>query len=285
MFEQHQQGCLVRAWRMEIVSSTYGLKELMIIEAARHIADGNVVIVGTGLPMVATTFAFKTHAPNLVVIVESGPIDPVIMKTPISVSDPRAMHQAARLGSLREVLGCVLQRGLVDVGFIGGAQIDQYGNINSTVIGDYRSPKVRLPGSGGANDIASHAKRLLLIVSHERRRFPLQCDYITSPGYLDGPKARKKAGLKTAAPRITVVTNLAVMETNPETGLFSVTKLMPGVDLETVYSNMEFRPSVGSVIETVALPSDHNIRFLREVVDPEGVYVERDKPSGKEIMG
>ena len=118
---------------MEIVSSTYGLKELMIIEAARHIADGNVVIVGTGLPMVATTFAFKTHAPNLVVIVESGPIDPVIMKTPISVSDPRAMHQAARLGSLREVLGCVLQRGLVDVGFIGGAQIDQYGNINSTV--------------------------------------------------------------------------------------------------------------------------------------------------------
>ena len=144
------------------------------------------------------------------------------------------MHQAASLGSLREVLGCILQRGLVDVGFIGGAQIDQYGNINSTVIGDYRSPKVRLPGSGGANDIASHAKRLLLIVSHERRRFPVQCDYITSPGYLDGPGARTKAGLKTSAPRITVVTNLAVMETNPETGLFCVTKRMPGVDLETV---------------------------------------------------
>ena len=195
------------------------------------------------------------------------------------------MHRAVRIGSLLDALGGILQRGLADVAFLGGAQIDQYGNINSTVIGDYRSPKGRLPGSGGANDIASHAKRLLLIVSHERRRFPLQCDYITSPGYLDGPKARKKAGLKTAAPRITVVTNLAVMETNPETGLFSVTKLMPGVDLETVYSNMEFRPSVGSVIETVALPSDHNIRFLREVVDPEGVYVKRDKPAGKEIMG
>ena len=193
------------------------------------------------------------------------------------------MNQAARLGSLREVLGCVLQRGLVDVGFIGGAQIDQYGNINSTVIGDYRSPKVRLPGSGGANDIASHAKRLLLIVSHEQRRFPLQCDYITSPGNLDGPKARTKAGLKTAAPRITVVTNLAVMETNPKTGLFAVTKLMPGVDLKTVYTNMKFRPSVGSVIETVALPSEHDIKILREVVDPEGVYVKRDNPSSKEV--
>lgn len=272
----------MRARRLEGITETYDLNELMIIEAARHIADGDVVIVGTGLPMVATTFAFKTHAPNMVVVVESGPIDPVIMETPISVSDPRIMHQAASLGSLREVLGCILQRGLVDVGFIGGAQIDQYGNINSTVIGDYRSPKVRLPGSGGANDIASHAKRLLLIVSHERRRFPVQCDYITSPGYLDGPGARTKAGLKTSAPRITVVTNLAVMETNPETGLFCVTKRMPGVDLETVYGNMEFRPSVPTVVETVALPSERDIMILREDVDPEGVYVRRDKPYGKE---
>ncbi len=256
---------------------SYELNELMIIEAARHIGNGDVVMVGTGLPMVATTLAMKTHAPELVAVIESGPIDPVIMQTPISVSDPRVMHEAARLGSLREVLGCILQRGLVDIGFIGGAQIDQYGNINSTVIGDYRSPKVRLPGSGGANDIASHAKHLLIIVSHEKRRFPLQCDYITSPGYLNGAGARHDAGLKVATPGIAVVTNLAVMESDAETGLFRVTKLMPGVDLDAVYSNTEFRPGVAAAVGEVAPPSEREIKTLREEVDPDGVYVKRGK--------
>ncbi len=255
----------------------YDLNELMIIEAARHIADGEIVMIGTGLPMVATALACKTHASALIPVIESGPIDPIIVQTPISVSDPRAMNQAARLGSLREVLGCILQRGLVDIGFIGGAQIDRYGNINSTVIGDYRSPKVRLPGSGGANDIASHAKRLLIIASHEQRRFPARCDYVTSPGYLNGPGARKEAGLNTPAPPITVVTNLAVMETDPDSGLLCVSKLMPGVDLETVYGNMSFRPEVSPSVEEVAPPSDQHIRVLREEVDPDGLYIKRPK--------
>ena len=258
-------------------SESYELNELMIIEAARHIRNGDVVMIGTGLPMVATTLAMKTHAPELVAVIESGPIDPIIMQTPISVSDPRVMHEAARLGSLREALGCVLQRGLVDIGFIGGAQIDQYANINSTVIGEYQSPKVRLPGSGGANDIACHAKRLLVIVSHEKRRFPLQCDYITSPGYLNGPGARQKAGLKVTAPTITVVTNLVVMEANAETGLFCVTKLMPGVDLEKVYSNTGFRPGVSSAVGEVEPPSEREIKTLREEVDPDGIYVKQEK--------
>lgn len=267
---------------MENATDRYELNELMIIEASRHINNGDIVIVGTGLPMVATTLAYKTHAPNLVAVVESGPIDPVITQTPISVSDPRIMHKAVRLGSLRETLGCVLQRGLVDIGFIGGAQIDQFGNINSTVIGDYGAPKVRLPGSGGANDIASHAKRLLLIVSHERRRFPVRCDYVTSPGYLTGPGARAKAGLKTTAPRITVVTNLAVMETDPETGLFVIAKLMPGIDLEAVYDNTGFRPAVSPTIDVVSLPSKRDIRTLREDVDPKGIYIKRGKPNARE---
>ncbi|MFQ5849603.1 MAG: CoA-transferase subunit beta [Candidatus Binatia bacterium] len=260
-----------------VATGGYELNELMVIEAARHIEDGDVVMVGTGLPMVATTLAMKTHAPDLVAIVESGAIDPIIMQTPISVSDPRVMHQASRLGSLREVLGCILQRGLVDVGFIGGAQIDQYANINSTILGDYHFPKVRFPGSGGANDIACHAKRLLVIVFHERRRFPVRCDYITSPGYLSGPGARQEAGLKVPAPPITVVTNLGVMETNPETGLFRVTKLMPGVKLEAIHNNTGFRPGVAPVVEEVASPSEAEIRILREKVDPDGVYVRRRK--------
>ena len=255
----------------------YNLDELMIIEAARYIRNGDVVMVGTGLPMAATTFAIKAHAPDLVAVVESGPIDPIITETPISVSDPRVMHRASRLGSLREVLGCILQRGLVDVGFIGAAQIDQYGNINSTVIGEYGSPKVRLPGSGGANDIASHARRLLVIVSHERRRFPVQCDYITSPGYLDGPGARQKAGLRIAAPPITVVTNLAVMETDRETGLFRVSKLMPGVKLETIRDSTGFRLGVASSVGEVEPPSEPDLRILREEVDPKGIYVRQGK--------
>lgn len=262
---------------MRDAPDSYGLNELMIIEAARHIRNGDVVMVGTGLPMVATTFAMKAHAPDLVAVVESGPIDPIIMQTPISVSDPRVMHKAARLGSLREVLGCILQRGLVDIGFIGGAQIDRHGNINSTVIGDYHSPKVRFPGSGGANDIASHAKRLLIIVTHERRRFPVQCDYITSPGYLDGLGARQKAGLRVAAPPITVVTNLAVMEIDQETGLFRVTKLMPGVKLETIHDNTGFQLGVASSVGEVEPPSEPDIRILREEVDPEGIYVRQGK--------
>ncbi len=145
------------------MAENFNPDELMIIESARHIRDGETVFAGTGMPLVAATYAQKTHAPNMCCVIETGPIAPDVLPVPISVSDPKAMHRAAKLGTLREVLGCLLQRGLVDVGFLGGAEIDQYGNINSTVVGDYRRPKVRFPGSGGANDIASHARRILII--------------------------------------------------------------------------------------------------------------------------
>src|SRR4030065_2837 len=174
--------------------------ELMIIESARHIRDGAIVLAGTGLPLVAAMYAQKSNAPNMCLVIETGPIAPQVLPVPTSVSDPKAMHRAAKLGTLREVLGCLLQRGLVDVGFLGGAQIDQFANINSTVIGDYQRPKVRFPGSGGANDIASHAKRILIICRHEKRRFPERCYYVTSPGYLAGPDCRKKAGVRNDEP-------------------------------------------------------------------------------------
>src|SRR4030042_790097 len=187
------------------------LDELRIIEAARHARDGETVFAGTGMPLVAAMYAQRTHAPHMCFVLETGPIAPQVLPVPTSVSDAKGMHRAAKLGTLREVLGCLLQRGMVDVGFLGGAQIDQYANINSTVIGDYDRPKVRFPGSGGANDIASHAKRILIICRHEKRRFPQKCATITSPGYLSGPDGRKKAGLKNDQPDITVVTDLAVM--------------------------------------------------------------------------
>ena len=257
--------------------SDYTLRELMVIEAARQIRDGEVVFVGTGLPLLATTFAQRTHAPNLCFVVESGAIAPLVLPTPISVSDPRLMHKAVRLGSLREVLGCLLQRGLVDVGFLGGAQIDRFGDINSTVIGAYARPAVRLPGSGGGNDIASHARRLLIVTEHEKRRFPPQCDYITSPGYLDGPDARQKAGLKVTHPSITVVTDLAVLDIDPATAQLRVARLMPGVTVEQVREHTGFEPGVAPLLGSVEPPDREQVRVLREEIDPGGVYLKRTR--------
>lgn len=257
--------------------SDYTLEELMVIEAARQIRDGDVVFVGTGLPLLATTFAQRRHAPNLCFVVESGAIAPLVLPTPISVSDPKLMHKAVRLGTLREVLGCLLQRGLVDVGFLGGAQIDRFGNINSTVIGDYAKPAVRLPGSGGGNDIASHAKRLLILTRHEKRRFPPHCDYVTSPGYLHGPDARKKAGLKVTHPSFTVVTDLAVLDIDPATAQLRIAALMPGVSVEQVKENTGFEPLVANPLGAVEPPSQEDARMLREEIDPGGLYLKKGR--------
>jgi len=251
----------------------YTLEELMVIEAARHINDGDVVFVGGGLPLPATTFAQRTHAPNLCFVVESGAIAPIVIPTPISISDPKLLHKAVRLGTLREVLGCLLQRGLVDVGFLGGAQIDRFANINSTVIGDYTKPAMRFPGSGGANDIASHARRLLIITRHERRRFPNRCDYVTSPGYLDGPDGRRLAGLNVTRPAITVVTDLAVLEIDPERGTLHITGLMPGVSVQQVRERTEFELDTAGVVRTVEPPTDEQVELLRDEIDPAGVYL------------
>ncbi len=250
----------------------YSLQEMMVIEASRHLGDGQIVLAGTGIPLITILLAKKTHAPSLCAMVETGSIDPQLLPSPISVSDPRIQYRAVKLGSLREVLGSVLQRGLVDVGMIGGAQIDQYANVNSTVIGEYGNPKARLPGSGGANDLASHCKRLLIITRHERRRFPVQVDYITSPGYLDGPEGRRKAGLRVAQPDIMVITDLCVMRTDPAVGRLKVVALMPGVSLERVLAETIFEPPVAEPLGEVDPPTEEQLRLLREEVDPQRVY-------------
>ncbi len=255
------------------MGSWYRLDELMVVEASRYIADGDIVIVGTGMPMVASLLALKNHAPNMCFVVETGTIAPQVIRTPVSVSDARVMYRAVRLGSLLDALGGVLQRGLADIGFLGGAQIDQFANVNSTVIGDYSRPKVRLPGSGGANDLASHAKKVLIISRHERRRFPERCDYITSPGYIDGPEGRKKAGLPVPYPDIIVVTDLAVMSIDKAVGRLRLDKLMPGVSLSKVGENTGFEPLLPSETASVDPPSERELRLLREEVDPHNVYL------------
>ncbi len=250
----------------------YKKEELMVIEASKYIKDGEIVFTGVGLPVVAATLAQKMHAPNMTIVVESGVIGPQLKLVPLSIADSRIMRKAVRLGSLREVLGCVLQRGMVDVGFLGGAQIDQYANLNSTVIGDYYKPKVRFPGSGGANPIASHAKRLLIITPHQKRRFTKKCDYITSPGYIDGPYGRKNAGLRMWNPSITVITDLCVMGIDSTSGRLKLLKLMPDVTIERVMENTDFELIIPPEIGAVDLPTEAELRLIREEIDPQKVY-------------
>lgn len=253
----------------------FSVEDLTVIEASRYIKDRETVFAGTGLPLMATMLAQKTHAPHLCFVAETGPIAPIVLPTPLSVSDPRLQYKAVRLGSLREVLGCMLQFGIMDVGFVGGAEIDQFGNINTTVIGDYRRPKVRFPGSGGGNDILSHAKRILIITKHEKQRFPEHCTYITSPGYLGGPDGRKRAGLTSKTPQIVVVTRLGVMEINPETGRFQIRKIMPGSSVEAILAATGFRPDIAEKVEEVAPPTELELTTLREKCDPQGLYAKK----------
>src|SRR5512142_2999172 len=172
----------------------YSASELMTINSARLLRDGDVVFVGVGLPNLACNLARRTHAPNLTMIYEAGVIGAQPARLPLSIGDPTLVTGAASICSMYEIFALYLQRGLIDVGFLGGAQIDRYGNINTTVIGPYGQPKVRLPGSGGACEIATSARRTLIIGTHQRRRFPERVDFVTSPGYLEGRADRTRRG-------------------------------------------------------------------------------------------
>src|SRR6478735_9005875 len=173
----------------------YTAIELMICAAARELEDGTTVAVGTGVPCAAAMLAQRTHAPNLVVLFESGSLAPQLPTMPVSVGDSTTQHRALMVTSMADVMQ-FCQRGMVDATFLSGAQIDPYGNLNSTMIGtDYARPKVRLPGSGGANDLASFCWRILVVTTHDRRRFVEKLDFLTTPGYLTGPGAREAAGL------------------------------------------------------------------------------------------
>lgn len=250
----------------------YTESELMAVEGSRYLRDHEIVFVGTGLPIVATFLAKYTHAPNLKMVVETGPFDPEPAHTPLSVSDGRLMYRAVKFGGNLDVLGALLQRGMIDTGFLGGAQIDMYGNINSTVIGDYRKPKIRLPGSGGACDISILSKRVLIITRHEKRRFPEKCDYITSPGYLEGYDSREKAGIKYGGPEV-IVTDLCVMGFDEKTRKMKLLKLHPGVTVDDVLDNMGFEPIIPDDIKITEEPDEKQLRLLREQIDPEKIYI------------
>jgi glutaconate CoA-transferase subunit B len=241
--------------------------ELMICAAARVLEDGKVVVVGTGIPCAVAMLAQRTHAPNLTVMFEAGGVAPILPTMPISVGDSRTFHRGLMATSMAEIMQ-MCQRGLVDYTFLGGAQIDPYGNLNSTVIGSYERPKVRLPGSGGACDLASFCWRTLVVTKHDPRRFVPRLDFLTTPGYLTGPGAREAAGLPSETGPYRVITDLAVMGFHPSTKRMMVLSLHPGISLEQVRAATSFDLELADPLAETPLPSEQQLRILREEVDP-----------------
>src|SRR5437588_11388859 len=213
---------------------TYNAMELMICCAARLLEDGRTVAVGTGVPCAAAMLAQRTTAPNLVICFEAGGVAPQLPTMPISVGDSRTFYRGVMATSMADVME-TCQRGMMDYTFLGGAQIDAYGNLNSTLIGGtYQHPKVRLPGSGGANDLASLCWRILVVTNHDRRRFVEKLDFLTTPGSLTGPGAREAAGLPPGTGPYRVMTDLAVLGYHDRTRRMQVLSLHPVVVLAQV---------------------------------------------------
>ncbi|HKY95739.1 MAG TPA: CoA-transferase, partial [Kiloniellales bacterium] len=194
----------------------YNASEIMTVAAARRLNDGAVCFVGIGLPSTAANLARLTHAPDVVLIYESGPIGAKPKALPLSIGDGELAETADTVVSTPEIFRYWLQGGRIDVGFFGAAQIDRFANINTTVIGDYARPKVRLPGAGGAPEIAAMAKEVLIILKHGRKAFVEKLDFVTSAGFLDGGDARERAGLPGRGPTA-VITDLGILEPDPVT--------------------------------------------------------------------
>jgi glutaconate CoA-transferase subunit B len=249
----------------------YTRSELMAIAAARELKDGETVFVGIGLPNLAANLAKRMHAPNLIMVYEAGVIGANPSRLPLSIGDPCLVTGSQSVCTMFEVFSLYLQAGRIDVGFLGGAQIDKYGNINSTVIGDYEKPKVRLPGSGGGCDIALLAKRVLIITPHEIRRFPEKVDFVTSPGFLGGKMERQKLKLEGGGP-VRVITDLAILGFDKETGEMVLESVHPGVSVEDVKKNTGWDLKVSKDLKVTEEPSEKELLTLREL-DPKGIYL------------
>lgn len=251
-------------------TSDYTPSELMTVNAARLLRDGDVVFVGVGLPNLACNLARRTHAPNLVMIYEAGVIGAQPARLPLSIGDPTLVSGALAVCSMYEIFAYYLQRGLVSVGFMGGAQIDRYGNVNATAIGDYYHPKVRLPGSGGSMEIAAWADRCYFLTPHQKRRFPAKCDFRTSAGFLDGRSSRQAAGLRGGGPAA-VVTDLGLLEPD-DSGELILTAVHPGVDPEQARQNTGWDLRISPALRTTPPPTAEELTILR-AFDPDRIYL------------
>lgn len=245
----------------------YNAMELMIAVAARELEDGATVGVGTGAPCAAAMLAQKTGSPDLVIVFEAGGVSPELPEMPISVGDSRTFYKAALAGSMGDTME-YCARGFIDYTFLGGAQIDRFGNLNSTVIGEHSNPKVRFPGSGGANDFASFCWRMLVMTPQDKRRFVEKLDFLTTPGWLNGGNSRARSGLPPGAGPYKIITDMAVMDFEPESKRMRLFSLHPGYSIRDVQDHCGFELLLAAEIRETLPPSKEELEILRNEVDP-----------------
>lgn len=272
--------------RHNLSADGYTFMELLAVCVAREIPDGSFAFVGTGLPLLAAGLAQRTHAPEMTIILEAGTVGPRVEHLPVSVADPRASTRAATLSSLVDAFGTIACRGYCTIGVLGAAECDMYGNLNSTVLGGYwpagvsedgRGPGTRFTGSGGANDIASLADKVVAMMVHEKRRFPKRVQYLTSPAGMRGPSGEDRfdCGLYRGGD-VCVITDLCKMRPHPETGILEVSEMLPGRDAREISerTGWEVRFRGGRTIDP---PTEEELRVLRMEVDPGRLYLGREK--------
>lgn len=245
--------------------------ELMAVAGARELNDGEIVCVGLGLPIVSSFLAKRTHAPHITILLELGVVDPEPIEIGVDgLSDPRIWYRAKSHTSFADMLGSVLHRGLVDVGFLGALEVDAYGNLNTTLLGDPNGKYRRFTGSGGGNDIASCARRTIITIRHEARKLNEAVSFITSPGYLSGGGAREAAGLWGGPNR--VITDKAVFGFDPQSKRMRLESIHPHTTLDDVLSNMSFTPIVPDDLPVTETPTAEQVRLIREEIDPQKAY-------------
>ncbi len=248
--------------------------EMMIVAAARELAGRHVCFVGVGLPNIAVNLAKRTVAPDLELVYEAGVFGAEPARLPLSIGDPTIVTGATAVTSMWDLFSLYLQGGRIDVGFLGAAQIDRFGNINTTVIGEYDHPTTRLPGSGGACEIAINAREVFVIMRQSRRSFVERIDFRTSPGNLGGAenaaRIRRAQGWLGSGPSV-VVTDLGVYHFD-ETGEMRLDSLHAGATLDDVRATIGWEPKIAVELATTALPSEEELRLVRVELDPEGAY-------------
>ncbi len=247
--------------------SAYTAAEMMIVASARQLAGERVCFVGVGPPNIACNLAKRTVAPDLELVYESGVFGSAPARLPLSIGDPTLVTGSRQVTSMFELFAYYLQAGLIDVGFLGASQIDRHGNINTTVIGDYAAPKVRLPGSGGACEIAINARKVFVIMPQSKRSFVEAVDFTTSPGHLTG---RRPPGWG-AGPSV-VVTGLGVYRFAEGSGEMEIASLHPGVTLEQVDENTSWQMRRAGDLSETAPPTEEELRLIREDLDPGGAH-------------
>jgi glutaconate CoA-transferase, subunit B len=250
----------------------YTPAEMMIVSSARALAGERVVFVGVGLPNIACNLARCTVAPDLELVYESGVFGARPARLPLSIGDPTLVSGSTLVCSQADLFLNYLQGGRIEVAFLGAAQIDRFGNINTTVIGDYRQPKIRLPGSGGACEIAIHARKVFFIVRLGKRTFVERIDFCTSAGHLSGkPGERAALGMPGLGPQL-VVTDKAIFRFDRDTGEMLLSSLHPGVAIEEVQAGVGWPLRVASDLKTTEPPTAEELRLIREELDPGGAY-------------